>query len=64
MKVQVGLMLIFTLIFVYVSIETLKDKKKIAFGHQASFVTLVGFLISFIFSINDSHGLQGVLEFD
>lgn len=64
MKVQIGLMLIFALILVYVSIETLKDKKKIAFGHQASFVTLVGFMISLIFSMNDSHALQGVVEFD
>lgn len=42
----------------------MKDKKGIAFGHQASFVTLVGFLISLIFSVEHADALQNVLEFN
>ena len=44
-----GIIAMFVMIMLYMGFEAFKSKHKLAFGHEASFVTLIGFLISWLF---------------
>jgi hypothetical protein len=44
-----GIILVFVMIMLFMGFEAFKSKYKLSFGHEASFVTLIGFLISWFF---------------
>ena len=52
-----GIIVVFIMLMVYMGFEAFKHKHELSFGHEASLVTLLGFLISWCFM----HA--GVLDF-
>ena len=44
--VQAGSMIMFALILSYIIISQQKASRNVAFGHEASYIALIGFLIS------------------
>ena len=52
-----GIIVVFIMLMIYMGFEAFKHKHELTFGHEASLVTLLGFIISWGFS------KAGVLEF-
>lgn len=51
------------MLMVYMGFEAFKHKHKLAFGHEASLVTLLGFIISFGFQMGGSQEFADLIQF-
>lgn len=59
-----GIIIFFIMFMIYMGFEAFKHKHHIAFGHEASLVTLVGFIISYIFLASDQKEFHDIMEFN
>ena len=53
MALNEGIVIILIMLIIYMGFEAFKHKRGIAFGHEASLVTLIGFGISYAFVLSD-----------
>ena len=52
MALNEGIVIILIMLIIYMGFEAFKHKRGIAFGHEASLVTLIGFGISYAFVLS------------
>ena len=58
-----GFIIIIIMLMVYMGFEAIKHKHKLTFGHEASLVTLLGFIISFAFQLKGSQEFASLMKF-
>ena len=59
-----GIIIIFLMIMIYMGFEAFKHKHHISFGHEASLVTLVGFIVSYAFLSRSSTEFHDLMAFN
>lgn len=64
MAVQAGSLLLFGCILLYNIISSLKEARNISFGHEASYISLFGFLISLGAFMSSNNMIQENIIFD
>lgn len=62
--VQAGTLMLFGLILLYIIISQQKSARGVAFGHEASYIALVGFLISLAAYYSNNNMIQENIIFD
>ena len=62
--VQLGSLVMFALIILYLVISSLKSSTNTAFGHEASYITAIGFLISLAAFMSNDNTIQENIIFD
>ena len=62
--VQFGTLVMFALIILYLVISSLKSSTNTAFGHEASYITAIGFLISLVAFKSNDNTIQENIIFD
>ena len=62
--VQIGSLVMFALIILYLVISSLKSSTNTAFGHEASYITAIGFLISLVAFKSNDNTIQENIIFD
>ena len=62
--VQIGSLLMFLLIVAYLIIGALKSASNTAFGHEASYITAIGFLISLAAFKSNNNTIQENIIFN
>lgn len=62
--VQAGSLLMFILIMLYVIVGQQKASRNVAFGHEASYITFVGFVISLAAYCSHNNMIQENIIFD
>ena len=62
--VQLGTLVMFALIILYLVISSLKASTNTAFGHEASYITAIGFLISLAAFMSNDNTIQENIIFD
>ena len=62
--VQIGSLVMFALIILYLVISSLKSSTNTAFGHEASYITAIGFLISLAAFMSNDNTIQENIIFD
>ena len=63
-EVQLGSLVMFALIILYLIISSLKSSTNTAFGHEASYITAIGFLISLAAFMSNNNTIQENIIFD
>ena len=61
---QLGTLVMFALIILYLVISSLKASTNTAFGHEASYITAIGFLISLAAFMSNDNTIQENIIFD
>ena len=62
--VQIGSLVMFALIILYLVISSLKSSTNTSFGHEASYITAIGFLISLAAFKSNDNTIQENIIFD
>ena len=57
-------MIMFGLIICYIVISMQKESRRVAFGHEASYIALIGFLISLCAYMSNNNMIQENIIFD
>jgi len=62
--VQAGTLIMFGMILIYIVISQQKASRNVAFGHEASYIAGIGFLISLVAWCSSNNMIQENIIFD